>query len=108
MVDSSQQIASGCNVNQGSSFTVVGKGGLAANPQEIVGEFNMWRDLRNLSSLNNVKKRSAQVNNNYPKPIVEATGWVVDKQGNVEFVAQSSNRNNRHQASNCKGEIINL
>ncbi len=107
VVDGSQQIASGCSANQGNSFTVVGKGGLSANPQEAVAEVNVWRDLRDLSVINGGKKRSIQVNNNSPRKIVEATGWVVDEEGNIEFIAQSSNRDSWLRASNCKGQIIN-
>ncbi len=42
------------------------------------------------------------------KPIIEATGWVVDKQGNVEFVAQSETQNSWQKVSNCKGELENI
>ncbi len=105
IVDSSQQIANGCSANQGSSFTVVGKGGLAANPEDVVAEVNVWRDLRDLSVFDNSKKTNIQVKNDSPRKIVEATGWVVDRAGNIEFVAQSSNQNNWQKVSNCKGEV---
>ncbi len=108
VVDSSQEVASGCSTNQGNSFTVVGKGGLAANPEEAVAEVNVWQDLRDLSILDNGKKMSVQVKNDSPKKIVEATGWVVDKQGNVEFVAQSGIQNSWQKVSNCKGELENI
>ncbi|MEM7715659.1 MAG: filamentous hemagglutinin N-terminal domain-containing protein [Cyanobacteria bacterium P01_A01_bin.68] len=108
VVDSSQEVASGCSVNQGNSFTVVGKGGLATNPQEVVSQLNLWRDLRDLNTSNSIKERSIQVKNDSVKPIVEATGWIVDKQGNVEFIAQSTTENNWSKESNCKGEIQNI
>ncbi len=108
VVDSSQEVASGCSANQGNSFTVIGKGGLAANPEEAVTGVNVWQHLRDLSVINNGKKRSVQVKNDSPKKIVEATGWVVNKQGNVEFVAQSGIQNSWQKASNCKGEIENI
>ncbi len=108
VVDSSQEVASGCSVvNQGNSFTAVGKGGLAANPNEVVAEVNVWRDLRDLNAINSVKKTSIQVKKDSPKQIVEATGWVVDKEGNIEFVAQSESRYSWQNVSNCKGEVIN-
>ena len=110
VIDGSQEVASGCSVNQGNSFTVVGKGGLAANPQEIVTEVNMWRDLRDLNAINSGKKRSTQVNSDSAKSIVEATGWIVDEKGNIEFVAESNDLNagdNWQKASNCQGEIVN-
>ncbi|MGB3755278.1 MAG: S-layer family protein [Rivularia sp. (in: cyanobacteria)] len=108
VIDSSQEVASGCSINQGNSFTVVGKGGLAANPEEAVAEVNVWRDLRDLSIFEGEKKRDVQTRENSIKPIVEATGWVVDEQGNIEFVAQSGIQNNWQKVSNCKGELENI
>ncbi|MGB3653232.1 MAG: S-layer family protein [Rivularia sp. (in: cyanobacteria)] len=105
VVDSSQEVASGCSANQGNSFTVVGKGGLAANPADVITNISLWNDLRDLSVINNGKKGNIQVKNDSPRKIVEATGWVVDEEGNIEFVAESSNRDNWHKASNCKGEV---
>ncbi len=107
VVDSTQQMKSGCSANRGNSFTVVGKGGLPYNSESIIRRMNLWQDLRNSNAVNSDNKRSIQVNNNYSKPIIEATGWVVDKQGNIEFVAQSGNQDNWQKASNCKGEVIN-
>ncbi|MEO1375725.1 MAG: hypothetical protein AAFW70_15695 [Cyanobacteria bacterium J06635_10] len=66
--------------------------------------------MRDLSVFNGDKKRSIQVNNDEPKPIIEATGWVVDKQGNIEFVADTSDilsQDNWQKMSNCKGEVVN-
>ncbi len=60
VVDSSQEVASGCSANQGNSFTVVGKGGLAANPEDVVAEVNVWSDLRDLSVFEGGKKRNVQ------------------------------------------------
>ena len=109
VVDSNQQVRSECSANQGSSFTIVGKGGLAANPEDVITEISVWQDLRDLSVFNGEKKRSIQVNNNSQKPIIEATGWIVDKSGNVEFVAENSNvmsQDSWQKTTNCKGEIV--
>ncbi|MGB3640252.1 MAG: S-layer family protein, partial [Rivularia sp. (in: cyanobacteria)] len=111
VIDSSQQIASGCSANQANSFTVVGKGGLAPNPTDVITNVSLWNDLRDLSVINNGKKTSIQVYIDSPIKIVEATGWVVDKQGNIEFVAHQSDGNsgdNWQKASNCKGEVKNI
>ena len=47
VVDESQEVASGCSVYQGNSFTVVGKGGLPANPADVITSLTLWNDLRN-------------------------------------------------------------
>ena len=42
---------------------------------------------------------------------MEATGWVGDKEGNIEFVAKSETTNasdGLQKVSNCKGEIENI
>ena len=109
VVDSSQQIASGCDINQGSSFTVVGKGGVAANPSDSVTEVSLWNALRDIS-IQDSNKRNIQVQDTSSKQIIEATGWIVDKQGNIEFVAESNTIDTKDrwkQASNCRGEIVN-
>ncbi|MEM1395214.1 MAG: S-layer family protein, partial [Cyanobacteria bacterium P01_H01_bin.150] len=109
VVDSSQQMKTGCNVNQGSSFTVVGKGGIAANPSDSVAEVSLWNDLRSVSNRNS-KKRTVQLQSNSSTQIIEATGWIVDEQGNIEFVAESNSidiKDSWNQASNCRGEIVN-
>ncbi len=107
VVDSSQQMKSGCSANQGNSFTVVGKGGLPTNPADVITNVNLWDDLRNFNPISSGKRTSIQVNNDSLIKIVEATGWVVDEEGNIEFVAESGNRDSWENASNCKGEIIN-
>ncbi len=105
VVDSSQQIASGCSAAQGNSFTAVGKGGLAANPEDVITSISLWNDLRDLSIFERENKTDIQARENSIKPIVEATGWVVDKQGNIEFVAQSGIQNSWQKMSNCNGEL---
>ncbi|MEL7244534.1 MAG: filamentous hemagglutinin N-terminal domain-containing protein [Cyanobacteria bacterium J06573_2] len=108
VVDSSQKIADGCSVNQGNSFTFIGKGGVAANPADTIIDLTLWNDLRDLNDSNVAKKISSQVKNHSSQPIVEATGWVVDKQGNVEFVAQTANRDNLQKTISCQGKVENI
>ncbi len=107
VVDSTQQMKSGCSANRGNNFAIVGKGGLPYNAETVIRRMNLWQDLRNTNAVDSKKKTSTQVNNNYSKPIIEATGWVVDERGNIEFVAQSGIQNNWQKVSNCKGEVIN-
>ena len=110
VVDSTQLMKSGCSANRGNNFVIVGKGGLPYNAETVIRRMNLWHDFRISNTVNGNKKTSIQVQNDYRKPIVEATGWIVDEKGNIEFVAESSNVNaedNWHKASNCKGEIIN-
>ncbi|MCJ8281943.1 MAG: filamentous hemagglutinin, partial [Rivularia sp. ALOHA_DT_140] len=109
VVDNSKTVASGCNTVNQNSFTVVGKGGIAANPGDTIINVSLWNDLRNTINRNQ-KKRNIQTQDNSSKRIVEATGWILDKQGNIEFVAEYNStdiKDTWYQASNCQGEIVN-
>ena len=90
VIDSNQQIASGCLANSGNSFAITGRGGFPANPNDSLQSQIVWQDLREIDIANNRSARISKKPTNKPKRIVEATGMVVDAEGNVEFVAQSN------------------
>ncbi|WP_414624536.1 filamentous hemagglutinin N-terminal domain-containing protein [Calothrix sp. CCY 0018] len=111
VIDSTQTMKSGCSANRGNNFAIVGKGGLPYNAETVIRRMNLWQDLRSLNAVDTNKKTSIQVKKNSPKAIFEATGLVVDQEGNIEFVAQSNDVNagdNWHKTSNCKGEVENI
>ncbi|WNZ43682.1 S-layer family protein [Leptolyngbya boryana CZ1] len=86
IINSSQQVASGCSNNTGSSFVVTGRGGMPQNPTREVNHDRTWNDIRDLSAFH--KPAIA------PTPtstIVEATTWYRHPQtGKVELVATRS------------------
>ncbi|MEO1428759.1 MAG: S-layer family protein [Cyanobacteria bacterium J06633_8] len=91
LVDASQKIASGCSQNKTSSFTIIGRGGLPQSPNEMFAGNNPMVDLVDLVSASTNKKNSTSSTsstNNTRKEIVEAQGWIVNAEGNVEFVAE--------------------
>ncbi len=101
VIDSNQQIASGCIANSGNSFEITGKGGFPANPNNIQSQI-VWNDLREIDIANNRSAISHKPT--LPKRIVEATGMVIDAEGNVEFVAQTnSDSGNLQRNVNCAG-----
>ncbi|MCF2146377.1 S-layer family protein [Desmonostoc muscorum LEGE 12446] len=94
--DASQQIVSSCNPGSSarrSSFTLTGRGGIARSPMEpFQGEVSTARwitlDTINTRQNNNVINETPQS----PTPeIVEAQGWIVDKNGTVSLVAEVPN-----------------
>ncbi|MCA1993116.1 MAG: S-layer family protein, partial [Coleofasciculus sp. S288] len=92
VIDPSQQIATGCPANQGNYFALTGRGGLPAAPtQPLLNEF-VWQDTRNLSvareseSVNQTQEIESKTNPNRI-PIVEAQGWRVRADGQLELVA---------------------
>ena len=93
LADSSKKIASGCGKNQTGNFTVVGRGGLPESPNKLFAVNNPIVDLVDMVPVSTNKKTSVSTasslsSTNTRKKIVEARGWIVDAEGNVEFVAE--------------------
>ena len=83
--DPSQQIAEGCAWVRNNSFIVTGRGGTPKNPTNILGNDQMWSDIRNLSnSQSDVTSHQSLVSES---PLIEANTWIINEQGNVELVA---------------------
>jgi filamentous hemagglutinin family protein len=87
--DSSQQIASGCSANQGSSFVATGRGGIPQNPNQEVRSDRTWSDIRDLSAYRNTSAVTAQIPES-PKVLVQATGWRLNADGKIEIFADKS------------------
>ncbi|BAY83542.1 hypothetical protein NIES267_30310 [Calothrix parasitica NIES-267] len=103
LTDSSQEIASGCSSNTGSSFVATGRGGIAKNPNEQVDINPIWSDIRDLSAFHKRKNniQATQISN---KPaIVEATIFIRNSKGEIELVAAQNTPFNRTQVANCSG-----
>ena len=107
LVDASNQISNACTPRDSqfqNEFLITGRGGLPMNPTEPLQEANTletWVRLKpqTQNSASRIIKPSTKVensNNNkvkQKKQIVEATGWIVDQDGNIEFVAQANQVN---------------
>jgi large exoprotein involved in heme utilization and adhesion len=102
VIDSNQQIASACSANSGNSFAITGRGGFPANPNNSLHSQIVWNDLREIDIANNRSAISQKPIK--PKRIVEATGMVIDAEGDVEFVAQTNGDSGNLQRNvNCAG-----
>ena len=106
LVDASNQISTACNPGGSqfeNTFVSTGRGGLPMNPTQPLQETNTlqsWVKLKPQSenSANLIVKPSLKKVSNHNKvarrnQIIEATGWIVDKDGNIEFVAQANQIN---------------
>ena len=102
LVDAQQQISTACTPGTRqfqNTFVVTGRGGLPVSPTEPLQDsstLSAWVRLRALpdnSATTNIQQQPTTVSTT-PKvataknQIVEATGWVVDRNGNIELVAQ--------------------
>ncbi|OYD95259.1 filamentous hemagglutinin [Nostoc sp. 'Peltigera membranacea cyanobiont' 210A] len=96
VIDPSQQIATGCANNQGSSFVATGRGGVPQNPnQQATSDvydglrLRTWDDLRDISTYRKTSEVTVQIPAP-PEVLVQATSWRRNAQGKVELIAAQS------------------
>lgn len=90
VVDVTGLVAIGCAADTGSSFVVTGRGGLPEDPTQTLRGQTIWRDLRppRVAGGENTQGRRRESATTHPQsPLVEATGWVRNAEGEVELVA---------------------
>ncbi|MEQ8382768.1 MAG: S-layer family protein [Coleofasciculus sp. A1-SPW-01] len=109
-IEPNNQIVTACDVEQGNSFVVTGRGGLPEDPTQTLRGRTLWQDLRVLAlneeegdyvetlhvpsgsgASRDVTVESLGDRGESPSerrsPIVEAQGWIINSQGQVELVA---------------------
>jgi filamentous hemagglutinin family protein len=89
LVDSSQQIATGCSNNTGSSFVATGRGGIPQNPNQQITSDHTWSDIRDLSAY----RKAGEITSKIPPSLeilTQATSWRRNTQGKIELVADRS------------------
>jgi filamentous hemagglutinin family protein len=102
VVDPSEQVISGCQWTADSEFVATRRSGIPANPNRPLSSNRTWSDVRDLSEFRGETVEAASVPAQTPKPLVEATGWVVNEDGTVELVATASNpQSGNFGASEC-------
>jgi filamentous hemagglutinin family protein len=95
LVDASEQITQGCTPRRGQSnrFVVTGRGGMPLSPSEPLRQravITQWVTLdEGIENERDAQAKTTLAENQ--EPIIEAQGWVVDEQGNVQLVAQVAN-----------------
>jgi filamentous hemagglutinin family protein len=89
LVDSSQQIATGCSSTNGSSFVATGRGGVPQNPSQDVRSDRTWSDIRDISAYQKNSEVIAQIPPS-PETLVQATSWRRNAQGKIELLADKS------------------
>ncbi|MBD2543999.1 two-partner secretion domain-containing protein [Planktothricoides raciborskii] len=92
VISLSNLIADTCDASAGSSFYVIGRGGLPPNPDAWLGSDTVWIDPRidDRANYSASIEPSEAIDN---QRIVEATGWTVDADGSVKLIAQAANVN---------------
>lgn len=99
--DLSERIIVGCAANKGNRFVVTGRGGLPENPSQTLLGSAVWQDLRPLEASANIQKKidnqvsaenllfSSPQNTIPHSPLIEAQGWRVNAQNQIELVANA-------------------
>ncbi len=93
VIDPTEQVIARCAAAEGNSFTLIGHGGIPEDPTAPIRGQTVWRDLQDFSEVEEQPQQALSqspppIVENPPSQIVEATGWIVDEEGNVELVAQ--------------------
>ena len=96
IIDPADQIIAGCPADRDARFVVTGRGGIPEDPRQALLGQVLMQDFRSPAvesmGANNVPLPPSVSTPSYPhSPIVEAKGWVMDKQGNVILVANLPN-----------------
>ncbi len=92
LLDASTQISQTCNNGKVNRLALVGRGGLSEDPLKAFPSDDIWQDHTNYTSrLNpvNQSRNQAQVTKPEPPPIIEATGWQVNQNGQIELISQA-------------------
>ncbi|MEH1866294.1 MAG: filamentous hemagglutinin N-terminal domain-containing protein [Nostoc sp.] len=89
VTDSSQQIASGCSANEGSSFVATGRGGIPQNPNQDVTSDHTWSDIRDISAYRKTQPVQAQIPPS-SEVLVQATSWHRNADGKIELITDKS------------------
>ncbi len=103
VIDSSNQISSGCAAQTRSNFVVTGRGGIPQNPIQSLYSNPNWSDLRDLSA-SRKRNNNIEITEISDKPaIVEANGFIQNEDGEIELVAAQSTPFNTEEVPNCSG-----
>jgi filamentous hemagglutinin family protein len=92
VVDQGQLIVTNpCTQTAGNEFTITGKGGVPANPNDALSsdytQFSWVESARGESQKTGVKKPEVEIQ---PRAVIPAQGWVMNAQGQVTLVADNS------------------
>ena len=99
VIDPTEQLATGCQVAEENSFTITGLGGLPPDPTERLISKIIWQDLQDFSQ--EIASRTSPSTQPKPQPsLLQATNWIVNREGNVELIAPSEPEIEPH--SSCK------
>ena len=78
------RLIAGCLLDEEANFIVTGRGGIPANPAEVLNQVSVWQDPRDSVVSEDATQESTAVE---AAAIVEAQGWHTTEQGQIELTA---------------------
>ncbi|MFB2972141.1 filamentous hemagglutinin N-terminal domain-containing protein [Aerosakkonema sp. BLCC-F183] len=104
-VDPTQQVVAACTPDKNNSFTVAGRGGLSEDPTLPISSFEIWADWNDYTQPTFRSTNRRLDSKLFPReqpPLVEATSWRVNANGQVELYANVSDASNYTNKSSCR------
>ena len=86
LTDAADRISAGCPTDEEARFVTSGKGGIPQNPRQVLPNEVVLQDLRNNDSSTSPTLPLSPSSTS----IKEATGWIVNKDGDIEFIADNN------------------
>lgn len=111
--EKNQEIVTACSAEEGNKFVIKGKGGLASNPIEPIFDDLIWEDVRDLDLSSENKSSNSKMNpvrvippenNNPPASMIQARGWIINKDGSIILTANSNELATPNPRSTCTQE----
>ncbi len=100
LTDTSDRITAGCPTDEEARFVTSGRGGIPQNSRQVLQNEIVLQDLRNTTSTSSPpssprhllqrREREQRSGSSSPSKIKEATGWIVNQDGDIEFVADNN------------------
>ncbi len=106
LTDTADRISAGCPTDEEARFVTSGRGGIPVNPRQTLREEIVLQDLRTSNST--LSTPSSPSPPSPPSPIKEATRWIVNEDGDIEFIADNIHaervdHQNQTISYNCNG-----
>ena len=82
LATSEDRLVTGCRLDENANFIVTGRGGLPANPHEMLHQSLIWQDPRIMTMAGEVVGTTVDI-----PTMMEAKGWHVNENGQTELLA---------------------
>jgi len=100
VIQAGNEVIVGCRATVGNSFTITGRGGLPEDPTSALRGTMAWSDLEDYTAVGvgeNLPREEKRYSSGGFATLVQATGWLINDDGEVELITGDSSRSNYEQ-----------